>query len=138
VADWVLLMKALFVAADSIDFAEMWTQATPTSIPILQDTVTIGVAGTHGGADVEWCQLRMSFRTKAGGRAAVTFLETPFLPDLKYSAPGYSSTATLAAIASYLTGNSACVWGRDNSYIASGIFAVTKTNDTLRKKYLNP
>lgn len=138
VSDWVLLLKEVLVAADSIDFAEMWTQASPTAVPILQDTYSIGVAGVHAGSDTPWCQMRMSFRTKAGGRAAVTFLEPPYLPDLKYAAPGYDSTAALANIESYLTGSSACPWGRDNSYIASGIFAVSKTNDTLRKKFLAP
>jgi hypothetical protein len=138
VADIVLFMKALIRAADSIDTAEIWTQATPTSVPIFQASTTVGVAGTNGGTVVPYSQTRFSFRTALGGKAVWQLMETPFAIDQKFSAPLYGGVGAFAAVDSYFTGASAAVWGRDNAYIAVGVRAVTKINDTLRKKYLNP
>lgn len=138
VADWVLLMKALLNTADSIVLAEMWTQATPTSVPLFQATTAIGVAGTGSTPAIALSQYRQSFRTKAGGRGVFMMMETIAAIDTKLRAPGYSSFAPSLAIDAYLTGSSSCAWGRDNAYMGAGIQVVTKINDKLRKKYFNP
>lgn len=138
VADIVLILKALLKTTASIDSAEVWTQATPTSVPIFQASVAVGVAGTSSAATVQWSQLAFSFRTAAGGRAKFVVLEGVNAVDNKYPAPLYAGNAAMQAVDSYLTGASCVVWGRDNAYIASGIQAVVKTNDALRKKFLNP
>lgn len=138
VADIVLILKALLKTTDTISSAEIWTQATPTSVPIFQASTTVGVNGTSAAATVPWSQLAFSFRTTAGGRAKFVVLEGVNAVDFKYAAPLYSGNAAMQAVDTYLTGASSVVWGRDNHYIASGIQAVTKTNDALRKKYLNP
>lgn len=138
VTDWVLLLKPCFHTTDTIDTAEMWTQATSTSVPVLQDTTNIGVNGTSASAAIEWTQVTMSFRTANGSRALLKLLETPFANDTKWPAPLYSGITQFQDILSYLTGSSACVISRGGAYITSGIRAVSKTNDTLRKKFLVP
>lgn len=138
VADIVLFLKQWLLAGDSITSAEVWTQASPTALPIFQASIAVGVAGTGTGATKPYSQARMSFRTKAGGRAAFQVMESFFAVDAKAVPPSYSGNAAPQATDAYLTGSSSVVWGRDNSYIAAGIRLVTKTNDKLRKKYLNP
>lgn len=138
VADIVLFLKGLLATTDTIDTAEIWTQASPTSVPIFQASMTVGVAGTVSSTGTPYVQLRMSFRTSAGGRAVFQVMEPVFVPDTVSSAPLYGGNTHLQAVLSYISGNSSVIWGRDNHYIASGIKAVTKVNDTLRKKYLNP
>lgn len=138
VADIVLFLKQYLDSASTIVSAEVWTQATPTSVPIFQATTALGVAGTAVGAAVPWAQVRQSFRAANGSRAVYQVMESVLAVDLKVSAPLYGGAAMLQASANYLTGSSSVVWSRDNSYLANGIRAVTKTNDKLRKKYLVP
>lgn len=138
VADWVLLLKDCFNTGSSIDSAEMWTQASPTSVPILQDTTTIGVAGTSASADVQDEQTVLTFRTSNGSRMLVKLIEAIFPVDVVRSGPLYGGVTEWAAFASYLTGSSACVWSRGGAYATSSIKGVTKTNDSLRKKTINP
>lgn len=138
VADLALIMKPFFHTTSSIDTAEIWTQATPTSIPLFQASTTVAVSGTATPPDIPFSQVRFSFRTTAGGKAVYQLMETRFTIDQKLSAPLYGGAAELQAVDSYLTGSSCVVWGRDNHYISSGIRYVSKINDGLRKKYLNP
>lgn len=137
-ADWVLLLKPFFHTTDSIDSAEMWTQASPSSVPLLQDTQSIGAAGTSASPDVPWSQLKMSFKTTLGGKAFVQLMEGITGADSKLLPPTYGGATGIAAFLSYLTGASACPVGRDGAYIARAVLAVSKINDTLRKKYLVP
>lgn len=138
VADLVLIMKAVLHTTDSIDTAEIWTQASPTAVPIFQASSAIGVNGTSASVDQPFSQLRFSFRTSLGGRGVYTVLEGVTAPDQKFPAPLYGAVAAFAAIDAYLTGVNSVVWGRDNAYLSAGIRAVSKTNDTLRKAFLNP
>lgn len=138
IADIVLFEKSFFKAPSSLDSAELWTQALPTAVPILQDSIGIGVAGTSGSPEIPYEQIRFSFRGSGGSKGVFLLLETKWPIDTKESAPLYGGNVEQQAVESYLTGASCVIVTRAGEYMSSGIRSVTKINDALRKRYLNP
>jgi hypothetical protein len=134
---YVALARAIFHTADTFDSAEIFTQADCDSAPVFQDNMTFsGINGTQTPADVPWSQDVMTFRTVGGGRAKLQFMETVYAVDLHVPIPGGSGSET-DAIAAFATGSTSFITGRDNTYLAAPLNQTTKTNDQLRKKFLD-
>lgn len=134
----ITVIKARYPAAASFETAEIWTQADCESVPLLQDTQTLGIAGTLGSGATAYMQSLFTFRTQFGGRGKLMLMEPGGTVDVKSFPPTFGGDAALQAISDYVIGSTSIVYARDNSFNASAIKYISKVNDKLRKKYLNP
>jgi len=130
--------KPFFPATDSLDSFEQYTQANCASAPVFQGTGTlVGLVGTAGGANVPWAQCDLTFKSAAGGRGIFKMLENVLAVDSKTDLNSYGASPE-GDLRDYLIGSSSWFLARDGSYLSRPINLVTKTNDALRRKYLNP
>lgn len=135
----LVLLAPFFHTTDSFDSAEIFLQADCASAPVFQDSYTPSgtTNGSNSAADTQWSQAVWTFRTQLGGRAKLTLLETSVALDAKLPYGSLSSGAT-KALFDYVTGSTGWLYARDNSYPNIGLNLVSKVNDVLRKKFLNP
>ena len=136
---FIELLAPLFANADSFSGVEYFTQANCASAPVYQRAYDFGggVSGSSGVSDSAWTQAVLTFKTTLGGRFKLMLLEGGAVPDLKIALSAGVSPA-MNAIRDYLVSSADIVAAYDNGYPAVPLNFVTKTNDTLRKKYLNP
>lgn len=131
VDNYAAVMRTFFPAVSTITFAELWTLATPTAVPVFQDTHQLNVVGTNGTAVVPMSQIVTTFRTQAGGRLKIQYMDVSFNPNAEIQPP---FTGALLALSNYLTQGTGWVCGRNGGFPIQAIRALTKTNDHLRKK----
>jgi hypothetical protein len=137
--DIVALFKAMIKTTGSYTGAELYTQADCSSAPVFRFAYDLGgaQAGTASGATQVYQQLDMTYRTQLGGRFKLMFMEGAIeVNDVKQPVGVYSGA--IAAINAYLASDDNVIYARDNSYSGFALNVVTKVNDALRKKYLNP
>lgn len=133
--------KGMFNVADHFTGAEVYTQADCTSLPVFRFAYDLGgpVAGTNAGADHQWQQCDLTFRSANGGKMKLRFLESAEQEnDLKLANSAYSAGTAVRVVTDYLFFSGSVVTARDNSFPAFALNVVTKVNDTLRKTFLNP
>jgi len=137
VALWSVV-SPIFADADTLSGWEAFTQADCASAPVFQNPGTaVGLVGSSGIADQQWVQAVLTFKTVAGGRGRFTLLEQANAQDQKASLSSLSATP-VGDLVDYLTGADSWVVARDGSYLGLPLNFVTKVNDALRKKFLNP
>lgn len=131
----IALMLPAFTAADSFTSWEAFTQANCASAPVFQNGGSITAVGSSGGSTKEWVQTLLTFRSAAGGRGKLLWLEGVSANDTHAPlVPGGGTT--LDAIADYVVSANSWLVARDNTFLNVMLNYTTKTNDTLRKKYL--
>jgi hypothetical protein len=134
----IAVMAPFFYTADSFTGWEAYTQADCAHAPVFQNNGTIvGVSGTNTHIDYPWVQMLMTFKSVGGGRARFQMMEGATAQDIKIDLAG-TTDAALVALRDYITGASSWLTARDNTFINVPIRFITKLNDELRKKYLNP
>lgn len=131
---YVNLLKVFFANTTTFTYAELWTMASADADPVFVSTAQLNIAGTAGSAQVNASQVVLSCRTFLGGTAKVYMLDTALAANQKLRPPSYGSAGTLALV-NYLTGVSCPVFGRDGSRIVAVPQGLTKTNDSLRRRY---
>jgi len=137
---FVAKFAALFDTSSHYDGAELYTQADCSSAPVLQFVYDLGgpVAGTGPGTAKQWQQNALTFKTSLGGRFKLQFMESSISANDSKAALSSFSADGIANLRDYVLGSSNVLYARDNSWPAFGLNRVTKTNDKLRKKFLNP
>lgn len=136
-AGWANVCKAVHSTTATINYAELWTMASPTSAPINVAVFPLAVAGTGSGGFVRWEESVYTLRTELGGILKVYLMETISTVDQKIAISALSGAS--AAISNYLLADATCcVTGRDGAHPSAGVNFITKTNDALRKRALNP
>lgn len=135
VAAYIALIDNLFPAESSFIIAENWFYPTPESDPVFTYVMELGDTGASGTGVFANGQLVVSFRTFAGGILKLYFMETVTGLATKDDFPFANSAVD--ALADYLC-SAATGWivGRDGSHPISGLRALSKTNDALRKKFV--
>lgn len=132
--------KTMLKTTDEYFGSELYTQADCDSLPVFQFAYDLGgpVAGTATGTTVPWQQLAMTYRTTDGGKMRLIFLEGAVeVNDVKNPITDYA-TGGIKTVNDYLFFSGSVVTARDNSFPAFPLNVVTKVNDTLRKRFLNP
>lgn len=132
---YIAIIDNLFTDTGSFVIAENWAYPSVDSDPIFTYVYEIGQPGVSGTAPLTNGQLVVSFRTALGGFLKLYFMEQ--LGGLASKDEYPFANATVDALADYLI-NPALGWvvGRDGSHPISGLRALTKTNNALRKKYV--
>lgn len=131
------LLAPVFHTADTFDSFEVFTQADCESAPVFQRIGTPTVtAGTGSSADVPWSQVVLTFKDAQGQRGKFQVMEANQPVDQKVAISAL--TGHFATIAAYLIGSTSWALSRNNHYLTTGLNFVTKTNDRLRKAFLNP
>lgn len=140
---YIGIMKAFFVAGDTILSASLWTLDSPTADPLFVDEYSLAVVGTGTSAVTPNSQLTVSARTNAGGLLRFYFMEGSFSVNTKATPPSYAglgTTATpasaMAALRTFVIGTDNFIFGRDGGRPISFLRAFGKVNDILRKKFL--
>lgn len=130
---YVTLIKPFMNTGSTFVDVEFWSMATPTSDPIFQETVVLGIAGTSASATIAREQFSGAFRTVGGGLWRLYLMEAIVQID-QVTNPPYN--ATYATLVNGLIGGQSYVAGRDGTFLSSCVRFVAKENDALRKKYL--
>jgi len=133
---YVVVMKAIFAAESSIDFAELFELEATTAPPSFLASHPIGVAGTHGAAPVPFAQVVVPFKGLGGGGMRPYYLETPYPNEIRESYP--SGDTALDALIAWVLGANDVFCTRGGGFPAASLGFVTKINDELRKRYFNP
>ena len=122
---------------------EVYTQADCVSVPIFVgsgDLVGINGSVSTGTVLRNYTQDDFTFRTQNGGRFKLRLMEDNNgrvnAADNKVALASVGSP--FSALRDFLVGNSGWVVGYDGSYPNFPLNIVQKTNDALRKKYINP
>lgn len=127
-------LKAMLHTSCTIDYAELWRMATPTSDPIYVETASLNIAGTSASATNQAVQSVWSYRTIGGSFGKLTLLDSIQVANQKLLPPNYGG-ATYKAVMDYIMAAATWIYGRDNTYPATGVKCISKYNDALRKKY---
>lgn len=133
----VALLAPMFDTTATFSGAEIYTQDDCASAPVFQDSMALAIAGTNGGSAFRFQQYAFSFRSVLGGRGFIKLMESDWQGN-DQKVPYAAMEATPKALADYLTGTTSLFYARDNSYLSACLNGVTKVNDELRKRYLNP
>jgi hypothetical protein len=129
-------IQPFLAAADIIVGATLYTLASPTATPIFQDSVSLALHGSSGGADVPWTEWVFTARASNGGLLKIYVMEGHYPPDEKSSFP--SGNADADGIAAYVLLPASVIVARNGQKVLLPLRYVTKINDMLRKKYFNP
>lgn len=135
----VVLIAALFANADTFSGVEYFTQADCVSAPVYQRSYDLsgGVSGSSGQPDTAWGQVVLTFKTTLGGRFKLQLMEPSYAVDQKFALSA-GVDVNVDALVNYLHTAADVVAAYDNGYPQLPLNFVSKTNDTLRKKYFNP
>jgi hypothetical protein len=135
---YVALIAPFFHTTDVFTGAEVYSMPTCADAPVFKFAYDLngGVNGTSSSADVDWTQCVLTYRTKAGGKFKLQLMETIIASDEKEALP--TASAFIIALNTYLLGAGDVLYARDNSFPGFALNLVTKVNDKLRKKFLNP
>jgi hypothetical protein len=135
VTAWITLIKARFNSDTTFTGYEVWSKASPSSDPIFIYGDDYAVVGTNVNNALSMGQVCLSFRTVGGGVMKLYFMESTSAANQKIAcrvgAADWGSTVT------FVLGDGAWMYGRDDERALSGIWITTKTNDALRKRRLN-
>lgn len=131
---FVIILKALLNTADTIDSADLYQLASPTSVPVFRSTYLIGVNGTQSTATVPWEQMVWTFRNDDGGHLKVYLMEGVF--PLNYRKTYSAAGSTAVALFDFVMSGAGFIFSRDEGIPIAPIFVTTKENDALRKRYL--
>lgn len=133
------LIKGLYHTSDEFTRVDWFTQADCESAPVWKRTYDFGggLAGESSAADVAWGQAVLTFKTSNGGRFKLQLMESIILPNQKVALDAVGA-GTVTDIKEALLDDTDFVVGYDNGYPAAALNYVTKINDSLRRKYLNP
>lgn len=132
---YIAIVDNLFTDTSSFVIAEFWHYPSPESDPMFYYVYEIGAPGAGVGTVSAYSQLVVSLRTALGGYLKLYFMEVVQGIVAKDDYP--FSNVTVAALTAYLTdGDTGWVVGRDGGFPISGLRALTKVNDALRKKYV--
>lgn len=113
--------------------AELWTLATPTAPPLFREAYNIALAGLQAGAGIAMSQNTISFRSVSGGVMKWVTLECATALNVEAYPP---FTGVYLTLSNWLLGANSFVVARDGGWLNGVIRFLTKTNDTVRKKYL--
>lgn len=135
IVDLTALLQPFFSPESTLKFAEYWDKPTEADDPVYIFTFEIDNTGTNADTTpTDWSQYAFTFRTIGGGVRKIFLMETPYVPNLKTSAP-YPTGSIEKALADYITGDTNWITGKDNTYPVASLHALVKTNDVLRKRY---
>lgn len=127
-----------FTADDALTGFEQFTQANCASAPVFQGNgELVGLVGTGDPPNVQWAQADFTFKSTLGGRGLFKLLEGKTVLDTKAALGTFTGDA-IADMRDYLTGDASWFLCRDGGYLGVPLNYVTKVNDALRKKFLNP
>ena len=136
ISQLLTLLQPAFTASDHFTGWEAFTQADCDSAPVFQNGGSISTVGTSGGATVPWVQTLLTFKSVGGGRGKLLWLEGVSANN-QHAALVPAGGTTLDAVADYVIGSSSWLVARDNTFMNVMLNFTTKTNDTLRKKFLS-
>jgi len=131
--EFITAMRPAFPPSDTFVSAELWTMASPTADPIFREAQALGTLGTGSGTDLANGQASMTYRSSTGGLYRLILLEGLFPVNLKDAPP---FVAPFLAIDTYVRATTSVIFARDGGNLIAAIRLLTKTNDTLRKKFL--
>lgn len=132
---YVAVLRPLIHSSSQIVRAELWTMASPTADPVFVAVYDVELAGTSAAAPVANSQAVFTFRTDVGGILRTYIMEGSLAVNQEHFPPGWGG-ATLAAFANYIMSANSWLKGRDGGKPFAGVRFLSKTNDTLRKKYI--
>lgn len=136
VVAWVNVIKASFFTSSDFQSAEMWYKATPTGDPIFIYSISLGTVGSSVTATRVSGQYTQTFRTVGGSVMRIMLMEpAAALTDAVDSFP--YSAGTNKNISDFILGATNWIKGRDDTWPVTGMRTILKTNDALRKKFLN-
>lgn len=96
----------------------------------------LSIVGTSATAVLLNSMTTASFRTSAGGVMKIVQVDVGITAVNTRTALRVGTAGYPGALATYILGSSAIVYGRDGGRAVSGIYFTTKTNDAIRKKRL--
>lgn len=131
---YVLLQKGELKTTDSINNAELWTLASETADPLFRETYAIGVAGTGTAANQPFAERVLTFRTALGGILRNYLMEGSTVINIRDNPPFTASAYN--DVAGLFVSSDGFVFGRDGGAPVVPIRMTSKTNDSLRKKYM--
>ncbi len=132
---WNLFFK---VTEFAFSGAELWSKPSVNDDPVFVEALAITPTTTSATTGTLYNELVFTFRTQAGGILKLYLMDTIFNADVRSDAPSYGGNAIKSNFANYILSDASIVSGRDNSFAQVGLRAISKTNDAIRKKYLNP
>jgi hypothetical protein len=138
IADFYVVWAPFFFTDDALTGFEQYTQADCASAPVFRGAGTLtGFPGTSGGGATPWAQADFTFKSQGGGKGIFKLLEPNVAVDVKQALNTFTGDR-VADMRDWLISNAAWITARDNTYLSRPINYVTKTNDALRRKFLNP
>jgi hypothetical protein len=115
---------------------ERYFKTSPSANSLLVDsgTFTSG-AGTTEFAATKWVQAHFSFQGTGGNKYGLVILEGPDTVNLVKGYNDFPAAGREQDLIDYLIGDNSIVTTRGGDYLRTFQRWLTKTNDTLRKKY---
>lgn len=122
----------------SVDFtsAELWTIASVGADPVFQDSFEPTFTGSNAGGVQANGQAVLTFRTEGGGLYRLYLMEHSITINSVFVPPAYTGATAFATAAAAVTSATSMVKGRNGGHPLTSLRAVTKTNDTLRQKFV--
>lgn len=130
----ITVLKPYLHTSASYTGYEVYTKAVGVD-PVFVYGDDLAIAGTGATAGTPYGQIVFSFRTAQGGIVKLYVME-PITAANTRNPIRTTSGAPLGALATFILGSTNPVIGRDGGIPIFGMFATSKVNDALRKKYL--
>jgi hypothetical protein len=134
VDDYAALLLPIFDTSMTLTDVELWEYEPGTFNAAFRSSYALGLVGTAAGSGVVDGQTIISIRSTVGGIAKFDYRRTTVGAGVFQTFP--TNTATINAIATFLTGNNTPVVARDGGYVFAPLKLLPGTNETYFKNRL--
>lgn len=135
VGEYANIVKQAFNTGSTIDSYFVFSQPTPTSVPVFVWSDVLGIAGTSASALQPGGEMVVTFKTPHPGGLKIYLMETVFTFNIKQAQP-IAGPSFQRDLTDYITGDDDWIIGRNGDFPLIPLFLTTKLNDHLRRKYL--
>lgn len=129
------VLTPIFATGDVFSGWQSYLQDDCESAPVFADAGTlVDQDGENVGADEDWSEAILTFKSSNGGRGRFQMMEGVFAPNSHGALVGLGGI--IGAVSDWLVSSASWVYARDNGKLVLPLNYTTKINDQLRKKYL--
>jgi hypothetical protein len=131
----VNVLAPLLKSTSTFDSYEAYYQPNPAVAPTFLWADSVGLTGSSGLAIQPATEYVFSFKTSAPGGLKLYVMEGVTGANQRFAAP-FTVATPERDLNDFMTGSAAWVTGRNGLYPLVGLFATSKMNDHLRRKYI--
>lgn len=133
ITDYVNAWRTLMAASQNIGLAEVYAVDADTGEGTFVWGFSLSTVGVQALSSIAKVGLQITFKLVGGGTYRDLTMEGPYAQDLNLRPPFIVDDPD-DVLATYVTGDSSIVYGRDNTYPFAPLRFITKEYDALRKR----